>query len=159
MRVADNLQAVVFRLGDEEFGIDITQVREIDKLVRVTRVPRVPSFVEGIINLRGQLVPVLDLRTRLGLRHEAPPKSARIVVAEIEGRTFGMIVDEVREVVRIPGEQIVESHVVLEGLATEYVGAVAKIEERLIILLDVAKVLAGAGEQMPEALAAEADKD
>jgi purine-binding chemotaxis protein CheW len=158
MRVADSLQAVVFRLGNEEFGIDITQVREIDKLVHVTRVPRVPSFVEGIINLRGQLVPVLDLRTRLGLPHGLPPKSARIVVAEIEGRTFGMIVDEVRAVVRIPGDQIVESHVVLEGLATEYVGAVAKIEERVIILLDVAKVLSGTTE-MPEALAADADKD
>lgn len=159
MRTADSLQAVVFRLGDEEFGIDITQVREIDKLVRITRVPRVPAFVEGIINLRGQLVPVLDLRTRLGLPRGVPSKTARIVVAEIEGRAFGMIVDEVREVTRIPADQVVESDVVLEGLATEYVGAVAKMEQRVIVLLDVAKVLAGTTQQMPEALPADADKD
>ena len=159
MRTAENLQAVVFRLGDEEFGVDITQVREIDRLVRITRVPRVPSFVEGIINLRGQLVPVLDLRTRLGLPREPPPKTARIVVAEIDGRSLGMIVDEVREVVRIPADQIVESQVVLEGLATEYVGAVAKIDQRVIVLLDVAKVLAGTAQEMPEALRPDADKD
>lgn len=159
MRAAENLQAVVFRLGEEEFGIDITQVREVDRLVRITRVPRVPPFVEGIINLRGQLVPVLDLRTRLGLPRAAPPRTARIVVAEIDGRSLGMIVDEVREVVRIPSDQIVESQVVLEGLAMEYVGAVAKIDGRVIVLLDVAKVLAGTSQQMPEALAVEADKD
>lgn len=138
---ADTQQIVVFALDGNEFGIDIGQVREIDRLVPITRVPRVPAHVEGIINLRGQLVPVVDLRTRLGMPHAAPAKSARIIVAEIGSRSIGMIVDEVREVVRIPLDQIAQSEGVLEGLANEFVGALGRLDERLIILLDVEKVL------------------
>ena len=138
---ADTLQIVVFALQDNEFGIDIAQVREIDRLVPITRVPRVPAHVEGIINLRGQLVPVVDLRTRLGMPHATPTKFARIIVAEIGARSIGMIVDEVREVVRIPIDQIAKSEGVLEGLANEFIGALGKVDERLIILLDVEKVL------------------
>jgi purine-binding chemotaxis protein CheW len=138
---ADTRQIVVFALQSNEFGIDIGQVREIDRLVPITRVPRVPAHVEGIINLRGQLVPIVDLRTRLGMPHAAPTKMARIIVAEIGPRSIGMIVDEVREVVRIPTDQIEQSEGVLEGLANEFIGALARIGERLIILLDVEKVL------------------
>ncbi|HEY1729814.1 MAG TPA: chemotaxis protein CheW [Candidatus Baltobacteraceae bacterium] len=138
---ADTRQIVVFALQSNEFGIDIGQVREIDRLVPITRVPRVPAHVEGIINLRGQLVPIVDLRTRLGMPHAAPTKMARIIVAEIGPRSIGMIVDEVREVVRIPTDQIEQSEGVLEGLANEFIGALARIDERLIILLDVEKVL------------------
>ncbi|MGH7716399.1 MAG: chemotaxis protein CheW [Vulcanimicrobiaceae bacterium] len=134
-------QIVVFSLSGDEFGIDIAQVREIDRLVPITRVPRVPAHVEGIINLRGQLVPIVDLRTRLGMPHAAPTKTARIIVAEIGSRSIGMIVDEVREVVRIPVDQIDKSEGVLEGFANEFVGALGKVDDRLIILLDVEKVL------------------
>lgn len=138
---ADTQQVVVFSLADNEFGIDIAQVREIDRLVPITRVPRVPAHVEGIINLRGQLVPIVDLRTRLGMPHSVPTKMSRIIVAEIGSRSIGMIVDEVREVVRIPVDQIDKSEGVLEGLANEFVGALGKIDGRLIILLDIEKVL------------------
>lgn len=138
---ADTRQVIVFALESNEFGIDIAQVREIDRLVPITRVPRVPAHVEGIINLRGQLVPVVDLRTRLGMPHSAPTKTARIIVAEIGSRSIGMIVDEVREVVRIPFDQIAPSEGVLEGLANEFIGALGRVDERLIILLDVEKVL------------------
>jgi purine-binding chemotaxis protein CheW len=138
---ADTVQVVVFALQGNEFGIDIVQVREIDRLVPITRVPRVPAHVEGIINLRGQLVPVVDLRTRLGMPHAAPTKFARIIVAEIGSRSIGMIVDEVREVVRIPIDQISKSEGVLEGLANEFIGALGKVADRLIILLDIEKVL------------------
>ncbi len=110
-------------------------------MVPITRVPRVPAHVEGIINLRGQLVPIVDLRTRLGMPHAVPTKFARIIVAEIGPRSIGMIVDEVREVVRIPVDQIAKSEGVLEGLANEFIGALGKVDERLIILLDVEKVL------------------
>lgn len=147
---ADTLQIVVFALQSNEFGIDIAQVREIDRLVPITRVPRVPAHVEGIINLRGQLVPIVDLRTRLGMPHAAPTKLSRIIVAEIGPRSIGMIVDEVREVVRIPVDQIAKSEGVLEGLANEFIGALGKVDERLIILLDVEKVL---GPEAPTVLA------
>ncbi|HTX02935.1 MAG TPA: chemotaxis protein CheW [Candidatus Acidoferrales bacterium] len=149
---ADRVQVVVFALHENEFGIDITHVREIDRLVPITRVPRVPAHVEGIINLRGQLVPVVDLRTRLGMPHSVPTKLARIIVAEIGPRSIGMIVDEVREVVRIPIEQIDKSEGVLEGLANEFIGALGRVDERLIILLDVERLLG------PEAPTEPADK-
>jgi len=138
---SETLQVVVFALAGNEFGIDIVQVREIDRLMPITRVPRVPAHVEGIVNLRGQLVPIVDLRTRLGIPHTEPTKTARIIVAEIGPRSIGMIVDEVREVVRIPVDQIADSEGVLEGLANEFIGALGKVDERLIILLDVERVL------------------
>jgi len=156
----DTLQAVVFVLDQNEFGIDITQVREIDKLMKITRVPRVPAYVEGIVNLRGQLVPVVNLRTRLGMPAAIPSKAARIIVAEIGARSIGMIVDEVREVVRIPRDQIDASEGVLKGLAIEYIGAVAKIENRLIVLLDLEDVLgARVALGAPEAPARAADNE
>ena len=157
---AETVQVVVFVLDGNEFGIDITQVREINKLMKITRVPRVPAYVEGIINLRGQLVPVVDLRTRLGMTAAAPTKAARIIVAEIGARSVGMVVDEVREVVRIPRGQIDAGEAVLRGLAMEHVGAVGKIDERLIVLLDLVDVL-GAGVALggAEATARAADKE
>jgi len=137
----ESLQVVVFALGEIEFGIDIVQVREIDRLVPVTHVPHVPSFIEGVINLRGQLVPVIDLRARLGLRAKQRTRAARIIVAEIENRCMGMIVDRVCEVARIPLDRIDDSERVLSGLAAEY-GGLARIDERVVILLAVRKLLA-----------------
>lgn len=159
-KAPETLQTVVFRLDQNEFGIDIAKVREIDRLVKITRVPRVPAHVEGIINLRGQLVPVVDLRTRLGLPRATPTKAARIIVAEIGSRSIGMIVDEVREVVRIPLDQIDRSERVLEGFASEYIGALGKADGRLIVLLDLENVLGGgATPDVPEAQGLQVDKE
>jgi len=149
VKAQETLQTVVFTLEHNEFGIDIGKVREIDRLIKVTRVPRVPPHVEGIINLRGQLVPVVDLRTRLGLSRATPTKAARIIVAEIGTRSIGMIVDEVREVVRIPLDQIDTSEGVLEGFASEHIGALGKIDGRLIILLNLENILGGVAEAQP----------
>jgi purine-binding chemotaxis protein CheW len=158
VRTVAGLQAVVFALCGDEFAVDVVHVREIDRMARITRVPRVPPYVEGIINLRGQLVPVVDLRKRLGMPHADATKSSRIVVAEIGGRSVGMIVDEVREVVRIPADQIAPSESVLEGLATEYVGALAKAGSRVIVILDLQRVLAGVPSGRSEAPGDDADK-
>jgi purine-binding chemotaxis protein CheW len=159
MRAVETLQIVVFALGGEEFGIDITHVREIDRMMSITRVPRVPGYVAGVINLRGQLVPVVDLRARLEMAPTAPTKHSRIIVAEIGPRTIGMIVDEVREVVRIPADDVDPSAGALEGFATEYVGALAKVDQRPIILLDVSRLLAGSAPVPSEALVHGADKE
>lgn len=160
VKAGETLQTVVFTLDQSEFGIDIARVREIDRLMKITRVPRVPAHVEGIINLRGQLVPVVDLRTRLGMARATPTKTARIIVAEIGTRSIGMIVDEVREVVRIPLDQIDRSEGILEGFASEYVGALGKVDGRLIILLDLGNVLgAGVALDLAEAQPRRADKE
>jgi purine-binding chemotaxis protein CheW len=135
------MQAIVFGLGDIEFGIDITQVREIDRVSPVTHVPRVAPYIEGVINLRGQLVPIVDLRARLGLPQKRPTKLARVIVAEVGDRCIGMVVDRVIEVTQIPVENIDDGQDVLAGLAAEYVGGLANIDGRVIILLAVHAIL------------------
>lgn len=152
------MQVVIFALGEIELAIDITDVREIDRLSPVTRLPHVPDYVEGVINLRGQLVPIVDLRTRLGLRQKAASKTARIIVVDIGDRCMGMIVDRVCEVARIPADQIDNSESVLAGLAAEYVAGLAKIEGRVVILLAVQNIL-GTGSAVAEAPAVSADKE
>jgi purine-binding chemotaxis protein CheW len=152
------LQVVVFALGEIELALDIADVREINRLSPITRLPHVPAYIEGVINLRGQLVPIVDLRTRLGLRPKSPPKTARIIVAEIGDRLIGMIVDRVCEVRRISADQIDDSESFLAGLAAEYVGGLATVDERVIILLAVQNIL-GADALIAEAPARSADKD
>ena len=142
MQALENtLQVVVFALGDIEFGVDILQVREIERMRPITRVPHVAAYVEGVVNLRGRLVPVVDLRVRLGLPAKVPTKATRIIVAELGDRHIGMIVDQVREVARIPVNQIDDNEGILAGLAAEYVGGLARMDNRVIILLAVQNIL------------------
>ena len=138
----DTMQVVIFFLGDIEFGVDILQVREIERHIAATRVPRVPDYIEGVINLRGQLVPVVDLRSRLGMRAKPPTKDTRIIVAQLGERRIGMTVDRVREVTRIPVEHIEAKRSLLAGLEAEYVARLARIDNRVVILLAVDKILA-----------------
>lgn len=135
-------QLVVFKLGNELYGADISVVREVGPLQRVTRVPRTPRFVEGVTNLRGRVIPVVDLRRRLNLPVTAATKSTRIAVAELEGGQVGMIVDAVLEVLRVPTSSIDSPGLMVSKVDTDYVTGVAKVDQRLIILLDLARVLA-----------------
>jgi purine-binding chemotaxis protein CheW len=154
----DTMQVVIFALGEIEFAINIGEVRAIDRLSPVTRLPHVPDYIKGVINLRGQLVPIVDLRARLGLHKKAATKTARIIVAEIGDRSMGMIVDRVCEVTRIPTGQIDVSENVLVGLAAEYVAGLANLDGRVVILLAVQKILS-AGPMVAEAPAMSADKE
>jgi len=136
------LQLVSFKIGNEEFGINILIVQEIIKTVQITKVPNAPVFVEGIINLRGRVIPVIDLRTRLNLEKKPQDKDTRIIVMEINSKTVGFIVDEVNEVLRIP-KSITEPppSMVTAGINSEFITAVGKLEDRLITLIDLEKVL------------------
>lgn len=134
-------QVVVFRLGRELYGADISVVLEVSALLRVTRVPRTPSYVEGVTNLRGRVIPVVDLRKRLGLPATPPTKSTRIAVAEIDGGKIGMVVDEVVEVLRVPAGVVEPPSPMFSKIDTENVLGVAKVDDRLIVLLDLAQVL------------------
>ena len=139
--MTDSIQVVSFKLGSEEYGVDIGQVQEINRMVAVTHVPRAPQFMEGVINLRGQLIPIIDLRTRFGMDRAEHTKSTRIVVTEIGTKRIGMVVDSVSEVLRLPLEQIEEAPDMISGVDTEYIRGVGKLDERLIILLDLGKIV------------------
>ncbi|HWT04333.1 MAG TPA: chemotaxis protein CheW [Xanthomonadales bacterium] len=153
--MAETIQVVSFKLGSEEYGVDIAQVQEINRMVAVTHVPRAPQFMEGVINLRGQLIPIIDLRTRFGMPRAEHTKNTRIVVTEIGAKRVGMVVDSVSEVLRLPVDQIEDAPEMLTGVDTEYIRGVGKIEDRLIILLDLGRIISGAEKRELEASDAE----
>ncbi len=135
------LQLVSFKIGEAEFGVDILHVQEINKMMELTLVPNTPPFVEGVVNLRGRIIPVLNLRSRLGLELKEYDSETRIIVVEMEDKTIGFIVDEVKEVLRIPKSITEQPPDVVTGVDSEYITAIGKLEDRLIILLDLRKIL------------------
>lgn len=137
----DEQQLVVFDLSTESYGVDIGAVREIIRLQDITKVPRTPEFVEGVINLRGKVIPVVDLRKRFGLPAEAESKENRIVVVDIGAQDIGVIVDAVTEVLRIATESVEPPASVITTADSEYLLGIAKLDSRLIILLDLEQVL------------------
>lgn len=140
VKTDDELQLVTFRLAGEEYGLPITKVQEINRLLPVTKLPQTPSFMEGIINLRGRIIPVIDLRKRFELEVTAHDDDTRIIVVEISGQTVGVTVDAVREVVRLDAASVEEppSSVTVD---CRYISGVGKLEDRLIILLDTDEIL------------------
>src|SRR5579883_1444084 len=137
------VQVVSFRLGSEEYGVDISQVQEIIRMVEITHVPRAPKFMEGVINLRGQLIPIIDLRTRFGMPRIDSTKSTRIIVTEIGTKRVGIVVDSVSEVLNIPIENVEDAPEMIAGVGTEYIQGVGKMGDRLIIMLDLTMVISG----------------
>ena len=135
------LQLVTFGIGEEEFGIEILKVQEIIRMVEITRVPNAPDFVEGVINLRGKIIPVIDLRCRFGFQARAHDKKTRIIVVEINRIVAGFVVDSVFEVLRVPAHLIEPPSPVISGLDTEYISGVAKLSHRLLIMLDLERLL------------------
>jgi len=134
------LQLVVFRLAREEYGLPITRVQEINRLVPITKLPQTPSFMEGIINLRGRIIPVIDLRKRFQLEVTEHTDNTRIIIVEVNGQTIGVIVDAVNEVVRLEQEQI-EPPPPSFVLDAQYIHGVGKVDGRLLILLNINAVL------------------
>lgn len=134
------LQLVSFHLAGEEFGLDIQKVREIIRMQALTRVPNAPDFIEGVLNLRGKVVPVIGLRGRLGLERRDADNQTRIVVVEINGIILGLVVDSVSEVLRI-SENSVEPPPRLCQSEREYISGVGKLQDRLMILFDVDRLL------------------
>lgn len=135
------LQLVSFNIGDEEFGVDILGVQEINRMTEVTRVPNAPSYVEGVINLRGKVIPVIDLRKRLMMAVRGHDQDTRIIVVEIENKVIGFVVDKVNEVLRIPQSVTEAPPSMVSGIKSDYITAIGKLTDRLIILLDLDKIL------------------
>ncbi len=135
------LQLVSFKIGSEEFGVDILKVQEIIRMVEITQVPQAPSYVEGVINLRGRVIPIIDLRKRLNLELREMDKNTRIVVVDIGGNIMGMIVDSVSEVLRLPSKTIEPPPDLVSGIDSDHISGVAKLEDRLLIFLDLSKIV------------------
>lgn len=138
------LQLVTFSIGEEEFGVDILKVQEIIRTMEITKVPRAQEFVEGVINLRGKVIPIIDLRRRFGLVSKPHDKHTRIIVIEINQMIVGFVVDSVSEVLRIPASTVEPPPPVVAGLESEYISGVGKLHDRLLILLDLDKLLSSA---------------
>ena len=135
------IQLVTFNLLGEEFGLPILDVREIIRMTDITPVPHAPGFVEGVINLRGQILPIVDLRKRFNLEAKDMDESTRIIVVDVNNAQMGLIVDGVSEVLRIPAETIAPPpQIVAAGIGAEYIKGIGHFNEMMIILIDLKKV-------------------
>jgi len=141
-------QYVVFDLGGEHYGVDIAAVEGIIKLQLITSVPHAPAFIEGVTNLRGKVLPVVDLRRRFNLLAGATSKETRIVVVEMNGATVGMIVDGVSEVLQVSDEAVEPPSPIVMTIDSAFIRGIAKVDDRLIILLDLSQVLSGQAQAM-----------
>ena len=136
-------QLVVFDLASESYGVDINVVQSIIQMQEITRIPRTPEFVDGVINLRGKIIPVVDSRKRFGLEEGERNSDNRIVVASIGGQDIGMVVDAVSEVLRISMDAVEPPSTLITSADSDYIRGIAKVEDRLVILLDLEKVFTG----------------
>jgi len=148
-------QFVIFKLADEYYGVDIASVDGIIKTQFITIVPHAPNFVEGVTNLRGTVLPVVDMRRRFGLSMQTESKDTRIIVIELDGMTVGMIVDAVTEVMHISVEDVEPPSPMIATVDSSFITGIAKIADRLIILLDLAKVLTIQEQHALQAVSAE----
>ena len=136
------MQLVGFAIGEELFGVDILSVQEIIKETPITPIPDCPEFIEGVINLRGNIIPVIDLRKRLKLLQQQKAAQSWIIILNINGRVTGFIVDSVTQVLKVPANQIMPPpEIVAAGLKNQYISGVCKIDERMLILLDFDRIL------------------
>jgi purine-binding chemotaxis protein CheW len=142
--MSKNLQLVVFGIGKELYGVGIGFVQEIVRVPEVTEVPDAPPFLEGVINLRGKVIPIIDLRKRLRLDGKDKTKATRVLVTENEGSKgglVGLLVDFVSEVRKVQSDAVEDPPEMVSAVGVEYITGVAKVDEKLIILLDLKRVL------------------
>lgn len=139
--IVEEVKVIVFRLVDEEYGVEVSQVRSIERMQSITRVPRTPDFVKGVINLRGVVTPIIDLKTRFSLGAEEYSDSTRIIIVAVEDMEVGLIVDAANDVIDIPLNSIELPPSVVGGIKATYLRGVAKLQNRLLIMLNLDKVL------------------
>lgn len=145
--VEESSQLITFSLADEEFGIEILNIKEIIRMVPVTRVPRAPEFIEGVVNLRGQIIPIVDLRKRMGFPGAERTQQCRIIVIMIAQQLVGFVVDSVAQVLRLDKKSIEPPPPVVARISTEYIRGVGKLDDRLIILLNFDKLISTQDQQ------------
>nr|WP_251027697.1 chemotaxis protein CheW [Bacillus sp. ISL-41] len=144
-KVAENLvsdlKVIVFQLNDKEYGVPVSQVKSIEKIMHITRVPHTNPFVKGVMNLRGVVTPLLDLRVRFGMGEQAYTEGTRVIIVSIEDKEVGLIVDGANDVIDIPTSKIEPPPEVVGLEAEGYIDGVANLDKRLLILIDLHKIL------------------
>ena len=138
---SNELQLVTFHIGEAEFAVDILNIQGINRMIEITKIPNSLEYVVGIINLRGKIIPIIDLRMRLGMPPRNYDKETRFIVVEVEKKVIGFIVDSVNEVLRINKSIIEPPPAMVLNVDSDFITAVGKLEDRLLILLDIEKVL------------------
>jgi purine-binding chemotaxis protein CheW len=137
----DMLQLVTFKLAGQKYAVDILKVQEINNMKEITTIPNAPSFLEGAVNLRGKVIPVLNLRKKFSFEENTTPDLAKIVIMDVRGVIMGVIVDSVSDVLRIPRDLVEPPPPVSSIISTEFIAGIAKLDEGLIILLNIDKLL------------------
>ncbi|WP_284139972.1 MULTISPECIES: chemotaxis protein CheW [unclassified Virgibacillus] len=134
-------KVIVFQLKDEEYAVEVSKVGGIERLLPITRVPQTAPFVKGVINLRGVVTPIIDLRVRFGIEEQEYNESTRIIILNLDDLEVGLIVDAANDVIDIPKDAIEPPPEVVGAVDVDYIEGVAKLDKRLLILLDLQKVL------------------
>lgn len=137
----ESLKVIIFQLGDKEYAIPVSQVQGIEKTMHITRVPKTPSYVKGVINLRGVVTPIIDLRDRFNVKSLVDDEDTRIIIITMDDMEVGFIVDAANDVMDIPISSIEPQPEVVGSYEEEFISGVAKVEKRLLILLNLEKVL------------------
>lgn len=137
----DEMQLAVFKVAGDKYALDIMRIKEIQRYQTVTRIPKAPAFIEGVINLRGAVIPIVDMRKRLDLPVTEPTKKTRIVIANVSGKIVGILVDEVSEVVRVNRGDIGAAPSIARGIGSEYILGVVKRKDELLLMLDFDRIL------------------
>jgi len=137
----EELQLVTCTLENEEYAVDILKVQEINRMTEITKVPNSPPYVEGVINLRGKVIPVINLRKKFGLLEKDSDESSRIIVMDIHRITMGLVVDSVSEVLRIPSGIVDLTPPMASDISREFIKGIAKLKDRLIILIDMDRLI------------------
>ncbi|PWA13525.1 chemotaxis protein CheW [Pueribacillus theae] len=138
---AKAIKAVIFQLKNEEYGVDVQQVQSIERMIHITRVPKMPAFVKGVINLRGIVTPIIDLKERFSIDTEDYTESTRIIIVAVEDKEVGLIVDAANDVIDIPADAVEPPPEVVGHIEADYLQGIAKLGDRLLILLNLDKVL------------------
>lgn len=140
--IVEEMKVIVFRLQDEEYGVNVKQVKSIERLEAITRVPKTPAFVKGVINLRGVVTPIIDLRERFELLQDTSnSENTRVIIVTVNGLEVGLIVDSASDVIDVPLNAIEPPPRIIGGVEVVYLHGVAKLENRLLILLNLDRVL------------------
>lgn len=139
--LSKEMKVIVFQLMDKEYAVGVDVVESIEKLISITRVPKTPSYIKGVINLRGVVTPIVDLRERFGMELKPLDDTSRIIIVSLEEFEVGLIVDSANDVIDIPVDSIEPQPEVIGSIESEFISGVAKVSKRLLVMLNLEKVL------------------